>query len=94
MQHIFFLSIVLVVVLTPILLLFTPTLLQLTGDPTPLVQALSLNYIIPILSFALLFLFSYTINGVLNAYGDTKTYSRALVVGALVNLGLDPLLMF
>ncbi len=92
-QHIFFLSIVLVVVLTPALLALTPTLLQLTGDPTPSVQALSLSYIVPVLSFALVFLFSYTINGILNAYGDTKTYSRALVVGAIVNLGLDPLLM-
>jgi putative MATE family efflux protein len=92
-QHIFFLSILLVIILTPTLLAFTPTLLHLTGDPTPSVQALSLSYIIPVLSFALVFLFSYTINGILNAYGDTKTYSRALIVGAIVNLGLDPLLM-
>ena len=93
-QHIFFLSVVLVVLLTPTLLALTPSLLQLTGDLTPSVQALSLSYIIPVLSFALVFLFSYTINGILNAYGDTRTYSRALIVGALVNLGLDPLLMF
>lgn len=76
----------LVIILTPSLLAFTPTLLHLTGDPTPLVQSLSLDYIVPILSFALIFLFSYTLNGILNAYGDTKTYSRALIIGAVVNV--------
>lgn len=85
-QHIIFLCIVLTIVLTPAMLAFTPTLLHLTGDPTPAVQALSFSYIIPIIAFALLFLFSYTINGILNAYGDTKTYSRTLIVGAIINV--------
>ncbi len=93
-QHIIFLSILLVIVLTPTLLYFAPKLLLLTGVPDATVQALSLSYIIPVLSFALIFLFSYTINGILNAYGDTKTYSRTLIVGAIINVGLDPLLMF
>ncbi|MCB9806904.1 MATE family efflux transporter [Candidatus Peribacteria bacterium] len=93
-QHIFFLSILLVIILTPLLLFFAPRLLLLTGVADPHVQALSLSYIVPILSFALLFLFSYTINGILNAYGDTKTYSRTLIVGAIINVALDPLLMF
>jgi len=93
-QHIIFLSILLVIVLTPLLLYFAPKLLVLTGVPDATVQALSLSYIIPVLSFALIFLFSYTINGILNAYGDTKTYSRTLIVGAILNVGLDPLLMF
>ncbi len=93
-QHIFFLSILLVIILTPALLYFAPKLLLLTGVANSAVQALSLSYIIPILSFAVLFLFSYTINGILNAYGDTTTYSRTLIVGAIINLGLDPLLMF
>jgi len=93
-QHIFFLSVLLVVILTPVLLFFAPKLLILTGVANSLVQSLSLSYIIPILSFAVLFLFSYTINGILNAYGDTKTYSRTLIVGAIINVGLNPLLMF
>lgn len=33
-------------------------------------------------------------NGILNAYGDTRTYGRLLIIGALVNLILDPLMMF
>lgn len=92
-QHIFFLSVLLVIILTPTLLMLAPILLQFSGDPTPLVQSLSLDYIFPILFFSFLFLFSYTINGILNAYGDTRTYSRALIVGAIVNLILDPVLM-
>lgn len=93
-QHILFLSVLLIIVLTPTLLYFAPKLLILTGVPDATVQALSLSYIIPVMSFALIFLFSYTINGILNAYGDTKTYSRTLIVGAIINVGLDPLLMF
>lgn len=93
-QHIFFLSVLLVIILTPTLLVLAPILLQFSGDPTPLVQSLSLDYIAPILLFTFLFLLSYTINGILNAYGDTRTYSRALIVGAIVNLILDPVLMF
>lgn len=93
-QHILFLSVILIAILTPTLIAVTPYLLLYTGDPTPAVQILSLKYIIPILSFSLLFLLSYTLNGILNAYGDTKTYSRALVVGAIVNVGLNPLLMY
>lgn len=93
-QHIFFLSVLLVIILTPLLLFFAPKLLLLTGVDDVRVQALSLSYIVPILSFAVLFLFSYTINGILNAYGDTKTYSRTLIVGAIINVALDPLFMF
>ncbi len=93
LEHIIFLSIILVIVLTPALLISAPTILSLTGDVTPSVQALSLAYIVPVLSFSIVFLLSYTLNGILNAYGDTKTYSNALIVGAIVNLGLDPLLM-
>lgn len=86
LEHIIFLSIILVIVLTPALLISASTILSLTGDVTPSVQALSFDYIIPILSFSVVFLLSYTLNGVLNAYGDTKTYSNALIVGAIVNL--------
>ena len=94
LEHIIFLSVLLIIVLTPALLLATPTILSLTGDVTPSVQALSLGYIVPVLSFSIVFIFSYALNGLLNAYGDTKTYSNALIVGAILNLGLDPLLMF
>lgn len=94
LEHIIFLSILLVIVLTPALLASTQTILSLTGDVTPSVQALSLGYIVPVLSFSVVFILSYALNGLLNAYGDTKTYSNALIVGAIVNLGLDPLLMF
>lgn len=93
LEHIIFLSALLIIVLTPALLLATPTILSLTGDVTPSVQALSLGYIVPVLSFSVVFILSYALNGLLNAYGDTKTYSNALIFGAIVNLGLDPLLM-
>lgn len=93
-RHIFFLGVILTLILTPLLVFCAPYILAITGDTNPVVQELSRAYIIPILWSAGLFLFSYLINGVLNAHGDTKTYSKTLIIGAIVNVALDPLFMY
>jgi putative MATE family efflux protein len=54
----------------------------------------ALDYLVPILLAAPLFLLNAVVNARLAAQGDTKSYRNALVVGALVNTALDPLLMF
>ncbi len=94
LQHILFLFALLVIFVTPLLVFLAPSILSLTGDPTPTVQALSLAYITPVLLCAFVFLGSYVLNGVLTAYGDTKTYSTVLIVGSFLNIGLNPLLMY
>lgn len=76
------------------LVLLSPSILGLTGVADENVQRLSQSYIFPILFSAILFLGAYTLNGILNAYGDTKTYSKTLFVGAFANFALDPLLMY
>ena len=43
---------------------------------------------------SIFFILNFIINGMLVAAGDTKSYSRTLIVGFLVNILLDPLLMF
>ncbi|MCK0119210.1 MATE family efflux transporter [Loktanella sp. F6476L] len=40
------------------------------------------------------FMLAYGINGVLQAHGDTVTLQRGLMVAFVVNIGLNPLLMF
>lgn len=43
---------------------------------------------------SLFFILNFIINGVLVAAGDTKSFSKTLIVGFVVNILLDPLLMF
>jgi len=57
-------------------------------------RAYALDYLVPILLAAPLFLLNAVVNARLAAQGDTKSYRNALVAGALVNIALDPLLMF
>lgn len=40
------------------------------------------------------FLLAYGANGILQAHGDTKTLQRGLMAAFLLNIGLNPLLMF
>ncbi|MFP4359964.1 MAG: MATE family efflux transporter [Alphaproteobacteria bacterium] len=65
-------------------------LLSIRGEA----RAYALDYLVPILLAAPLFLLNAVVNARLAAQGDTKSYRNALVAGALVNIALDPLLMF
>jgi putative MATE family efflux protein len=57
-------------------------------------RTLALAYLGPIMLAAPLFLLNAVVNARLAAQGDTRSYRNALVVGALVNVALDPLMMF
>ncbi len=72
--------------LTRILFEFTGA----SGEPL----ALGIAYTNMILYGNLLFIFNFVLNGFLNAQGDTKSYRNFLVVGFVLNILLDPLLMF
>ena len=65
-------------------------LLSIRGEA----RGLALDYLVPILLAAPLFLLNAVVNARLAAQGDTKSYRNALVVGALVNVVLDPVMMF
>lgn len=56
--------------------------------------ALARTYLVPILAFAFVFLLNAACNGLLTAQGDARSYRNALIAGALLNIALNPLLMF
>ncbi len=56
--------------------------------------ALARAYLLPILLTAFVFLLNAVCNGLLSAQGDARTYRNALVLGAVLNVFLNPLFMF
>lgn len=55
---------------------------------------LAVAYLVPIVGGAVVFLMASTVNATLTAQGNTRAMRNALAVAALLNVGLDPLLMF
>lgn len=70
-----------------------PLLINLVSEPGAYRDA-ALGYF-KVLIFALPgFFLAYGGNGILQAHGDSRTMQRAMMVAFLVNIGLNPLLMF
>ena len=57
-------------------------------------MALAKSYLLPVLLGSCLFVLNGVCNGFLSAQGDSRTFRNALVFGCLLNIGLNPLLMF
>lgn len=72
---------------------FAPNLFMLLGAREEYLQ-LSLDYINPILFGAIFFMFNFSLNSILVATGDTKTYRNSLIFGFFANLILNPLFMY
>lgn len=72
---------------------FAPALFMLLGAKEEYLQ-LSLDYINPILFGAVFFMFNFSLNSILVATGDTKTYRNSLIFGFFANLALNPLFMY
>ena len=51
-------------------------------------------YINPILFGAIFFMFNFSLNSVLVATGDTKTYRNSLIFGFFANLVLNPIFIY
>lgn len=73
--------------------LAAPTLFRLLGA-TDAYLGLALSYMRTILLGSVFFLLQSILNGGLQALGDTRTYRNVLIVGCLLNFGLDPWFMF
>jgi len=70
-----------------------PMLIRLVSEPGTYRDA-ALGYF-NVLIFALPgFFLAYGGNGILQAHGDSRSMQRAMIVAFLVNIGLNPLLMF
>ena len=72
---------------------YAPNLFILLGAKEEYLQ-LSLDYINPILFGAVFFMFNFSLNSILVATGDTKTYRNSLIFGFFANLVLNPLFMY
>lgn len=70
-----------------------PWLFTLLGAKDEYLQ-ISIDYINPILFGAVFFMFNFSLNSVLVATGDTKTYRNSLIFGFFANLALNPLFMY
>lgn len=69
-----------------------PVARALGADP---VQAgMTVRYMAWLYAFAALFIVTMAVSGVLVAHGNTRTYRNALAASAVLNMALDPVLMF
>jgi putative MATE family efflux protein len=66
------------------------TLLGATGDTL----ASALRYARVLVAGGMFFVLNNVLNAGLSARGDTKTYRNVLIVGFLLNIGLDPLFLY
>jgi putative MATE family efflux protein len=72
---------------------FGPSLITLVSEPGGYRDAATGYFYVLIFSLPG-FLLAYAANGILTAHGDSLSMQRALMVAFLVNIGLNPLLMF
>ena len=70
-----------------------PWLFFLLGG-TGTVLTLALGYIHTIFTGSLFFLVNFVLNSILNATGDSRSFRNFLVTGCILNLFLDPLLLY
>ena len=74
-------------------LLAAEPLLRFLGTSGESLEA-GTDYLVPILVFGVVFLLNQGLNGWLTAQGDSKSFRNALAIGAVLNIGVDPLFMF
>ena len=71
----------------------SPSLFMLLGAKEEYLQT-SIEYINPILFGTVFFMFNFSLNSVLVAQGDTKTYRNTLIFGFFANLALNPIFIY
>ena len=86
-------SIVFSIFLTAAGLIFAPALFKILGAQGEYLK-LALSYVDVIFYGAVFFLLTHSLNGILIAEGDTKTFRNLLILGFFINLILDPWFMF
>ncbi len=73
--------------------IFSPDLFMLLGAKESYLDD-ALAYINPILFGTVFFMFNFSLNAILVARGDTKTYRNTLIFGFVANCILNPLFIF
>tara|TARA_B100000886_G_scaffold340106_1_gene307941 strand:+ start:658 stop:2016 length:1359 start_codon:yes stop_codon:yes gene_type:complete len=86
-------SVIVSIVVTIIGLSFSDDLLRFMGSDQETIR-LATDYLNIIFFATFIFLIQISLNGALNAQGDTKSYRNILIVSFFLNIGLNPLFIF
>ena len=81
------------ILVTIIGLSFSDDLLRFMGSDQETIR-LATDYLDIIFFATFIFLIQISLNGALNAQGDTKSYRNVLIVSFFLNIGLNPLFIF
>ena len=92
-SHIIYFGILISIIITFIGLNFSGDVFKLMGS-SEYVTNLGLQYTNIIFSGSILFILVVAINSLLHAEGDTKTYRNVLILSFLINIILNPILIF
>ena len=92
-SHIIYYGILISIFITFLGLYFSKQVFYLMGS-TQEVTSLGLEYTNIIFSGSFLFILVVSLNSLLHAEGDTKTYRNVLVISFLLNIILNPILIF
>ena len=91
--HIIYFGIIISILITFIGLTFSEKVFTLMGS-TNEVTFLGLQYTNVIYSGSIIFILVVALNSLLHAEGDTKTYRNVLILSFLLNIVLNPILVF
>ena len=86
-------SIFVSILVTIIGLSFSDDLLRFMGSDQETIR-LATDYLDIIFFATFIFLIQISLNGALNAQGDTKSYRNVLIISFFLNIGLNPLFIF
>ena len=86
-------SIFVSILVTIVGLSFSDDLLRFMGSDRETIK-LATDYLNIIFFATFIFLIQISLNGALNAQGDTKSYRNVLIVSFFLNIGLNPLFIF
>ena len=86
-------SIIVSILVTIVGLSFSDDLLRFMGSDQETIR-LATDYLDIIFFATFVFLIQISLNGALNAQGDTKSYRNVLIVSFFLNIGLNPLFIF
>ncbi len=92
-SHIIYFGILISIIITFIGLNFSGDIFKLMGS-SEYVTNLGLQYTNIIFSGSILFILVVAINSLLHAEGDTKTYRNVLILSFIINIILNPILIF
>ena len=89
----FLYSVFVSILVTIVGLSFSDDLLRFMGSDSETIR-LATDYLDIIFFATFIFLIQISLNGALNAQGDTKSYRNVLIISFFLNIGLNPLFIF